>query len=260
MAFTSNSGDKHMADDEDNEFSNFTICQDELFFDADEESEVTTNLTDQIEQWLNISKPTKYKYLYNDHDYMMDTCNFTDLSDNDNNSGATAIMVVSNSDSPDPYWVKVKVDELKWLGNTMEILFSDTDSMLDLEIVSESEDSVIFTLTSTDSVCSMNEDNERNLFQFSDDKMTDLIEDHSEDGLTTFDTAMLVNIRGAEGVQTELYNSRALRHMSPYQDHFEEYVTITPKSITAADKWYFQAVGKGNLHIRIPNGTGMSRS
>ena len=99
----------------------------------------------------------------------------------------------------------------------------------------------------------MNKDNERNLFQFSDDEMTSLIEDHSEDGLTTFDAAMLVNIGGAEGVQTKLYDSGALHHMSPYQDHFEEYVTITPKSITAVDKQYFQAVGKRNLRIKIPN-------
>ena len=231
MAFTGGSSNKHMANDEDDEFDDFTICQDELFFDTDEESEVT-NLTDQIEQWLNISKPTKYKYLYDDHDYMMDACNFTDLSDNDNNSGAAAIMAISDSDSkvePDPYWVKVKVDELKGLGNTMEISFSDTDSMLDLEIISESEDSVIFTLTSTDSVCSTNEDNKRNLFQFSDDEMTNLIEDHGKDGLPTFDATMLINISGAEGVQTELYDSGASRHVSPYRDHFEEYVTIAPK-------------------------------
>ena len=257
MAFTSDSSDKHMADDEDNEFDNFTICQDELFFDTDEESEVT-NLTDQIEQQLNISQLTKYKYPYDNCDYMTDARNFTDSSNDDKNSGAAAIMAISNSDSeiePDPYWVKVKVDELKGLGNAMEIAFSDTDSMLDLEILSEFEDSVIFTLTSTNSVCSTNEDNKRNLFQFSDDEMTSLIEDHGEDGLTTFDTSMLVNIGGAKGVQTELYDSGASCHMSPYRDHFEEYVTITPKSITAVDKQYFQAVGKGNLHIKILNST-----
>ena len=128
-------------------------------------------------------------------------------------------MAVSSSDSeiePDPYWVKVRVDELKRLGNAMEISFSDTNSMLDLEILSESEDSVIFTLTSTNSVCLMNEDNERNLFQFSDNEMTSLIKDHGKDGLTTFDAARLINIRGAKGVQTKLYDSGALHHMSPY--------------------------------------------
>ena len=43
--------------------------------------------------------------------------------------------------------------------------------------------------------------------------------------------------------------------MSPYQDHFENYVSITPKLITTADKCYFQAIGKGNLRIKILNGS-----
>jgi len=48
---------------------------------------------------------------------------------------------------------------------------------------------------------------------------------------------MLVNVEGdVEGVQTELYDSGASRHMSPYRDHFENYVAIAPKSITTADK------------------------
>jgi hypothetical protein len=33
----------------------------------------------------------------------------------------------------------------------------------------------------------------------------------------------------------------------------ENYVSIIPKSIAAADKQYFQATGKGNLRIKIPN-------
>ena len=73
----------------------------------------------------------------------------------------------------------------------------------------------------------------------------------------TFDAAMLGNVEGdAEGMQTELYDSGASRHMSPYHDHFENYVTIALKSITAADKWHFQAIGKGDLRIKIPNGHG----
>ena len=59
---------------------------------------------------------------------------------------------------------------------------------------------------------------------------------------------MLVNAEGCmEGIQTELYDSGTSHHMSPYHDHFEDYIPITPKLITAADKHYFQAVGKGNL-------------
>jgi hypothetical protein len=67
---------------------------------------------------------------------------------------------------------------------------------------------------------------------------------------------MPVNVEGRiEGMQSELYNSGASCHMSPYQDHFENYMSIALKSITAADKQYFQPIGKGNLQIKISNGS-----
>ena len=75
---------------------------------------------------------------------------------------------------------------------------------------------------------------------FDDEESTELVIDNEEEALTSFDTTMLVNVDGSvEGMQTELYDSGASRHMSPYQDHFENYVAITLKLITAADKRYF---------------------
>ena len=66
---------------------------------------------------------------------------------------------------------------------------------------------------------------------------------------------MLVNVEvSVEGIQTELYDSGASHHMSPYCEHFENYTPIIPKLITAADKQYFQAVRKGDSHIKLPNG------
>ena len=70
---------------------------------------------------------------------------------------------------------------------------------------------------------------------------------------------MVANIeRNNEEVQTELYNSRASRHMSSYRDHFKNYISIPPKPITAADKHHFQAIGKGDLQIKIPNGNNLT--
>ena len=47
--------------------------------------------------------------------------------------------------------------------------------------------------------------------------VNELVVDEGEDGCTTVDAAMLINVGGsAEGVQTELYDSGASRHMSPY--------------------------------------------
>jgi hypothetical protein len=64
-----------------------------------------------------------------------------------------------------------------------------------------------------------------------------------------------MNIQGLlDGMETELYDVGASRHMSPYRYQFLNYVPIMPKSITAADKRYFQAIGKGDMRIRVPNG------
>ena len=56
------------------------------------------------------------------------------------------------------------------------------------------------------------------------------------------------------GVETELYDSGASRHMSPFRDRFVSYRTITPRAITAADKRVFYAIGEGDLRVEVPNG------
>jgi hypothetical protein len=42
--------------------------------------------------------------------------------------------------------------------------------------------------------------------------------------------------RANNGVETELYDSGASCHMSPFRDHFVSYRSIPPRPITAADK------------------------
>ena len=51
-----------------------------------------------------------------------------------------------------------------------------------------------------------------------------------------------------------LYDSGASRYMSPYRSRVKNYKWIEGKSITAADKRLFQAIGVGNLCIQISNG------
>jgi len=72
---------------------------------------------------------------------------------------------------------------------------------------------------------------------------------------TTYGCATLINAAGInDGVETELYDSGALWHMSLYRSHFENYKRIKGKSITAADKRLFQAIG---VCIQISNGKNM---
>ena len=50
-----------------------------------------------------------------------------------------------------------------------------------------------------------------------------------------------------------LFDSGASHHMSSYRDHFTNFKSIVLKAITAADKHTFEAIGKGDLTILIPN-------
>ena len=85
--------------------------------------------------------------------------------------------------------------------------------------------------------------------EFLDSKGDRLVKDLGGDAfMRTFMCTMLANTgRVTEGVETELYNSRASCHMTTYCDQLENFVSIVLKSIAAADKRYFQATGRGNF-------------
>jgi len=54
---------------------------------------------------------------------------------------------------------------------------------------------------------------------------------------------------------TEIYNSGAPRHMSPFREQFLNYKPIMPPhAISAANKQVFYAVGTGDLRIEVPDG------
>ena len=250
MATVNDSGDEEMADDE---FGDFEIFEDDLFFFEDDKQ--VTDLTAHLKRLLKISKPP-----YNNPHNIFNIDNFSDSSDDDNNSAA-AMQVSSESDNKieiNPYWLKVRLNELQGLGNPVESPRNGTDSMPNLETVSELDDSsIMFILTPLSSLGSNTASLEECLNSFSNKEMVELVMDEGEDGHTRFNTTMLINVEGSiKGIQTELYNSGAFQHMSPYCDHFENYVSIVLKSVTAADKHYFQAIGKGDLHIKLSNGPG----
>ena len=199
--------------------------------------------------------------------------NSTDSSSEDEQRDrGVAMQVVSDSDNDEveinPYWCRIIVDKLQGLGNPIVVdknIDSDTDSMPGLEPVSDSETSVQFIYTPPPSPWSAHlgsvehemSDCMEKLSLNKKDYLMVLLDDEGEDGYTTFTAAMLVNVEGdVEGIQMELYNLGASCHMSPYRDHFKNYVAIALKSITAADKCHFQAIGRGDLHIKIPNGHG----
>ena len=76
---------------------------------------------------------------------------------------------------------------------------------------------------------------------------------------TSFTAAMLSkNGIGNQLINIDLYNSGASHYMSGHCHHFTNFVKIEPRPITAADKWAFDAVGKGDMLIDLPNGNAIS--
>jgi len=68
---------------------------------------------------------------------------------------------------------------------------------------------------------------------------------------TTYTKAELEN-----SVNIDLYDSGASRHMSGYRHRFTNFVTTDPYPITTADKRTFNAIGKGDMYIYVPNEDG----
>lgn len=57
----------------------------------------------------------------------------------------------------------------------------------------------------------------------------------------------------------ELYDCETTRHISPYRENFEDYTTIVPKPLTAANKTLLSAVGQGDMVIEVPSGLDISK-
>jgi hypothetical protein len=79
--------------------------------------------------------------------------------------------------------------------------------------------------------------------------------DVDSDDTEAYDTYMRDVVGVSEGnAEAELYDSGASRHISPFRHRFVTYQPITPRPISAADKWVFYAIGTGTLQIEVPNG------
>jgi len=81
--------------------------------------------------------------------------------------------------------------------------------------------------------------------------------DHAFSSIASFSAAYITAAKDPLE-RVEIYDSGATCHMSPYIDAFTDFEFIEPKKISAADNRTFDAIGKGNLHIRIPSGEGFT--
>ena len=101
----------------------------------------------------------------------------------------------------------------------------------------------------------MQVDDDKDWFvELTDEDTPDLIYDAEDTYTKTFSHALLAGEDLNPSERMELFDSSASRHMSSYCNQFIDYKVIVPKSITAVDNHTFQAIGKGDLMISIPNG------
>lgn len=77
--------------------------------------------------------------------------------------------------------------------------------------------------------------------------------------LATVEDASPASAGAATSTTVELYDSGASQHMSPYRDRFINFKSISPHPIQAADKHTFEAIGRGDLPIELPNGKSKTR-
>ena len=109
----------------------------------------------------------------------------------------------------------------------------DVESLPDLEIVSDSSGS---------SICELDDNVVEGALDCGDEPKT-----------TTFAAAVLAD-SVSQTMETKLFDSGASRHMSPYKQKSINYFPIQKRVLTAADGGTFDAIGKGDMHVFLPNG------
>ena len=80
-----------------------------------------------------------------------------------------------------------------------------------------------------------------------------LVEDLGDEPMSTFMAVTLANPSIFSSSETKLYDSGASQHMSSYKHKFINYVPIQTKVLTVANRGTFNATGKGDMHISMPN-------
>ena len=89
------------------------------------------------------------------------------------------------------------------------------------------------------------------------DEMIDVdqsISDDSENLITTdLEAVYLAGTNETRSAEIDLYDSGTTCHMSGFHHHLINFVDIDPIPIKTADKRSFQAIGKGDMYVYLPN-------
>src|SRR6202522_2828228 len=156
-----------------------------------------------------------------------------------------------------------KVEE-KDISDADGVWMATVDDELDIFEVGDTDDrDVMWTLDeiSSESVMLNSSFNEKLQFiitsgddvEAGDIDLEDELAVDNDDEATTYTFAAISLANTGSAFETELYDSGASRHMSPYKHHFINFIPIQRKVLTAADGGHFEAIGKGDMHITMPN-------
>ena len=90
-----------------------------------------------------------------------------------------------------------------------------------------------------------------------DDDLVIFIYDLPDEGVVPVSSFAGVVLAGTEATcnaESELYDSGASRHMTPFHHPLIKFTLIASHPITAADKRVFHTTGKGDMQVEMPNG------
>lgn len=184
-------------------------------------------------------------------------------SSKDSRNGSKETVAAADEKEPDGIWSAFANDEF-WADlfkgdaladcTTPTTLFNDNDDLPSLQSVSDSESD------GDDSIwLSEAEESRDNLPELvmvkGDESDVDSTEalyaeaaDRDPDHEPVEHAAAMIN-----GERTDLYDSGATRHMSPYRDEFTAIREIAPRSVNCGNQQTFEATGIGELIINVPN-------
>jgi hypothetical protein len=100
---------------------------------------------------------------------------------------------------------------------------------------------------------SITDSSEDSVVEASEEDVREALDLEDEPKTYTFIAATLANSNTSLNTETELFNSGASWHMSPYRHNFINFVPIRKKVLTAADGGTFDAIGKGDMDITLLN-------
>ena len=69
------------------------------------------------------------------------------------------------------------------------------------------------------------------------------------------ETIAVISDEAEPASHIELYNSSCSIYIIPYHEHLKNYSRITPKTINIANKQSFHTIRKGDMTIKVSNGT-----